>query len=49
MGDSFICPMQNPGMERISPDLVQGEREVLIFYLVKIFRACVATGKVPGI
>jgi len=46
--DSF-APYQSPGMAGIFPSLLQEGWEVLIPYLVKIFRACLATGYVPAI
>ena len=45
--DSF-APHKSPGMDRIFPALPQEGWEVLIPYLVKIFRACLATGYVPA-
>jgi hypothetical protein len=46
--DSFT-PYKSPGMDGIFPALLQRGREILILYLVKIFRACLATGYVPAI
>jgi len=46
--DSF-APYKSSGMDGIFPALLQEGREVLIPYLVKIFRACLATGYVPAI
>jgi hypothetical protein len=46
--DSF-APYKSPGMDGIFPDLLQEGREVLIPYLVRILRACLATGHVPAI
>jgi len=45
--DSF-APNKNPGMDGIFPALLQERREVLIPYLIRIFRACLATGYVPA-
>ena len=45
--DSF-APYKSPGMDGIFPALLQEGREVLIPYLVRIFRACLATGYVPA-
>jgi hypothetical protein len=39
--DSFD-PYKSPGMDEIFPALLQEGREVLIPYLVRIFRACLA-------
>jgi hypothetical protein len=41
--DSF-APYKSPGMDGIFPSLLQEGREVLIPHLVRIFRACLATG-----
>jgi hypothetical protein len=46
--DSF-APYKSPGMDRIFPALLQDGQEVLIPYLDKTFRACLATGYVPAI
>ena len=46
--DSFV-PHRSPGMDGIFPALLQEGQEVLIPYLAKIFRACLATGYVPAI
>jgi len=46
--DSFAL-YKSPGVDGITPVLLQQEREVVIPYLVKIFRACLATGYVPTI
>jgi len=46
--DSF-APYKSPGMDDIFPALLQEEREALIPYLVRVFRACVSTGYVPAI
>jgi hypothetical protein len=43
--DSF-APYKSPGMDGIFPALLQEGREVLVPYLVRIFRACLATGYV---
>jgi hypothetical protein len=46
--DSF-APYKSPEMDDIFPALLQEEREALIPYLVRVFRACVSTGYVPAI
>jgi hypothetical protein len=46
--DSF-APYENPGMDGTFPALLQEGREVVIPYVVRIFRACLATGYVPAI
>ena len=46
--DSF-APYKSPGVEGIFPVLLQQAQEVVIPYLVRIFRACLATGYVPAI
>jgi hypothetical protein len=46
--DSFV-PYKSPGVDRIFLAVLQGGLEVLIPYLIKIFRACLATGYVPAI
>jgi hypothetical protein len=43
---SFV-PYKSPGMDWIFPALLQEGREILIPHLVRIFRACLATGNVP--
>jgi hypothetical protein len=45
--DSF-APYKSPGMDGIFPALLQEGREALVPYLFRIFRACLATGSVPG-
>jgi len=45
--DSFV-PHKSPGMDGIFPALQQEGWEVLIPYLVRIFRACLVTGYVPA-
>ena len=45
--DSF-APYKSPGMDGIFPALLQDGRGVHIPYLVRIFRACLATGYVPA-
>ena len=45
--DSF-APYKSPGMDGIFPALLQQGREILIPYLVRIFRACLASGYVPA-
>jgi hypothetical protein len=44
--DSF-APYKSPGMDGIFPALLQEGREVLVPYLVRIFRTCLATDYVP--
>jgi hypothetical protein len=44
--DSF-APYKSPGMDGIFPALLQEGRGVLVPYLVRIFRTCLATGYVP--
>jgi hypothetical protein len=44
--DSFV-PYKSPGMDGIFPALLQEERKVLVPYMLRIFRACLATGYVP--
>jgi hypothetical protein len=46
--DSF-GPYKSPGVDGIFPALLQQAREMVIPYLVGIFRACLATGYVPAI
>ena len=46
--DSF-APYKSPGVDGIFPALLQRAQEVVIPYLVRIFRACLATGYVPAI
>ena len=46
--DSFV-PYKSPGMDGIFPALLQEGREILIPYLARIFRACLATGYVPSL
>ena len=46
--DTFVL-YKSPGMDGIFPALLQEGQEVLILYLVKIFRACLVTGYVPAI
>ena len=45
--ESF-APYKSPGADGIFPALLQEGREVLIPYLIRIFRACLATGYVPA-
>jgi hypothetical protein len=45
--DSF-APYNSPGMDGIFPALLQEGWEVLVPYLVRIFRACLGTGYVPA-
>jgi hypothetical protein len=44
--ESFV-PYRSPGMEGIFPALLQEGQEILLPYLVRIIRACLATGCVP--
>jgi hypothetical protein len=44
--DSF-APYKSPGTDGIFLALVQEGREVLIPYLIRIIRACLATGYIP--
>jgi hypothetical protein len=46
--DSF-APYQSPGVDGIFPALLQQAQEIAIPYLVRIFRACLATSYVPAI
>jgi hypothetical protein len=46
--DSF-APYKSPGVDGIFPALLQKAREVVAPYLVRIFRACLATGYVPAV
>ena len=46
--DSF-APYKSLGVDGIFPALLQQAWEVVIPYLVSIFRACLATGYVPAI
>jgi len=46
--DSF-APYKSPGVDGIFPASLQKAREVVIPHLVRIFRACLATGYVPAI
>ena len=46
--DSFVS-YKSPGVDGIFPALLQQAREVVIPYLVRIFRACQAIGYVPAI
>jgi hypothetical protein len=46
--NTFV-PYKSPGVDGIFPALLQEGREVLIPYLIKIFRACLAMGYVPTI
>ena len=43
-----FAPYKSPGMDGIFPALLQERREILIPYLVKMFRACLAMGYVPA-
>ena len=46
--DSLI-PYKRLGMDRIFPAILQEGLEILILYLVRIFRACQVTGYVPAL
>jgi hypothetical protein len=46
--DSF-APYKSPGVDGIFPALLQQAREVFIPRLVRIIRACLATGNIPAI
>lgn len=46
---SSFAPYKSPGMDGIYPALLQEGWEILILYLIRIFRACLATGYVPGL
>ena len=43
-----FAPYKSPGMDGIFPALLQQGQEILIPYLIKIFRTCLATGFVPA-
>jgi hypothetical protein len=45
----FFAPYKNPGVYGIFLAMLQKGREVVVPYLVRIFRACLVTGCVPGI
>jgi len=45
----YFAPYKSPGVDDIFPALLQERREVVIPYLVIIFRTCLATGYVPAI
>ena len=44
-----LPPYESPGMDGIFPALLQEGQEVVVSYLVRIFRACLSTGYVPAI
>jgi len=44
-----FAPYKGLGMDAIFPALLQEGWEILIPYLVRIFRACLATGYVPAL
>ena len=46
---SSFAPHKSPGMDGIFPGLLQEGREILITYLIRIFRSCLATGYVPAL
>jgi len=46
---SSFTPYKSPGMDGIFPALLQEGWEILIPYLVRIFRTCLATGYVPAL
>jgi hypothetical protein len=43
------APYKSPGMDGIFPALSQEGRRILVPYLARIFRACLATGYIPAI
>jgi hypothetical protein len=45
---AFFDPYKSPEMDGIFPAVLQEGREVLVPSLVKIFRACLASGYVPS-
>ena len=47
-GINTFAPYISPGMDGIFPALLQEGREVLIPYLVRIFRTYLTTGYVPA-
>jgi hypothetical protein len=44
----YFAPFKSPGVDGIFPALLQQARDVVIPYLVRIFRACLANGYVPA-
>jgi hypothetical protein len=42
-----FAPYKSPGVDGIFPAMLQQGREILIPHLIRIFRACLATGYVP--
>jgi hypothetical protein len=44
-----FAPYKSPGMDGIFPALLQESREILIPYLIRIFRICLATEYVPAL
>jgi hypothetical protein len=44
-----FAPYKSPGMDGIFPALLQKGQEILIHYLIRIFRACLATGFVSAV
>ena len=49
MGYRFFAPYKIPRMDGIFPALLQKGQEVVIPYLVSLFRACLSTGYAPAI
>jgi hypothetical protein len=49
MGYRLFAPYKCPGVDDIFPALLQRGREVVVPYLVRIFRACLVTGYIPAI
>ena len=48
-GIETYAPYKRPGVDGIFPALLQKARDVVIPYLVRIFRSCLATGYFPAI
>jgi hypothetical protein len=44
-----FAPYKSPGIDGVFPALLQKGQEIHIPYLIRIFRACLATGFVPAI
>jgi vacuolar-type H+-ATPase subunit F/Vma7 len=49
MAINSFAPYRSLGVDGIFPALLEGTREVVIPYLLRIFRACLSTGYVPAI
>jgi hypothetical protein len=49
MGNRYLSPYKSPGADGIFTALLQQAREVVIPYLVTIFRSCLSTGYIPAI